>query len=151
MNKKDFYTGLLFFILTGAIFTMILRSPTHPFSAGPGPFFFPTIAALLIGGLSLTLLLKGARQGESGAKGVPGKRIWGRMIWIIAWSAIYGATIEPLGYLLSTGMVTFALLAYFNRRSWIFNMVLSVFTAVSIFILFDTLLKVSMPRGILGF
>lgn len=151
MNKKDFYTGLLFFIFTGAIFTMILRSPTHPVSSGPGPFFFPAIAAFLLGGLSLALLFKGARQGESGGKGVQGKRIWGRTIWIIAWSAIYGATIEPLGYLLSTGMVTFALLAYFNRRDWTFNTVLSVVTAVSIFVLFDTLLKVSMPRGILGF
>ena len=96
-------------------------------------------------------MIKGARQDEGGRKAVQGKRIWGRTIWIIAWSAIYGATIEPLGYLLSTGIVTFALLFYFNRRSWIFNIVLSVVTPVSIFILFDTLLKVSMPRGILGF
>ena len=151
MNKKDFYTGLLFLIFTGAIFTLILRSPAHRVSSGPGPFFFPTIAAFLLGGLSLALLVKGARQGASVGKGVQGKRIWGRTIWIIAWSAIYGATMEPLGYLLSTGMVTFALLAYFNRGSWIFNTVLSVVTAVSIFVLFDTLLKVSMPRGILGF
>ena len=151
MNKKDFYTGLLFLIFTGAIFVLILRSPTHQVSSGPGPFFFPTIAALLLGGLSLALLIKGARQDEGGRKAVQGKRIWGRTIWIIAWSAIYGATIEPLGYLLSTGIVTFALLFYFNRRSWVFNIVLSVFTPVSIFILFDTLLKVSMPRGILGF
>ena len=151
MNKRDFYAGLLFLIFTGAVFMMILRSPAHQVSSGPGPFFFPTIAALFLGGLSLALLLKGARQGESGRRGVQGKRIWGRTIWIIAWSAIYGATMEPLGYLLSTGMVTFALLAYFNRGSWIFNTVLSVVTAVSIFVLFDTLLKVSMPRGILGF
>ena len=150
MNKKDFYTGLLFLIFTGAIFVLILRSPTHQASSGPGPFFFPAIAALLLGGLSLALLIKGARQGESGHKAVQGKRVWGRTIWIIAWSAIYAATIEPLGYLLSTGMVTFALLAYFNK-GWVFNIVLSVVTPVSIFILFDTLLKVSMPRGILGF
>lgn len=151
MNKKDFYTGLLFLIFAGAIFVLILRSPTHQVSSGPGPFFFPTIAVLLLGGLSLALLIKGARQDEDGGEAVQRKRIWGRTIWIIAWSATYGATIEPLGYLLSTGIVTFALLAYFNRRSWIFNIVLSVVTPVSIFILFDTLLKAPLPRGFLGF
>ena len=151
MNKKDFYTGLLFLIFTGAIFIIILRSPTHQVSSGPGPFFFPAIAAFLLGGLSLALLIKGARQDESGRKPVQGKRKLGRIIWIVMWSVLYGATIEPLGYLLSTGVVTFALLAYFNRRGWIFNISLSVFTPVSIFILFDTLLKAPLPRGFLGF
>jgi len=151
MNQKDFYTGLLFLIFTGAIFVMILRSPTHQVSSGPGPFFFPVIAALLLGGLSLALLIKGVRQDESGRKAIQGKRMMGRIIWIVMWSALYGATIEPLGYLLSTGMVTFALLAYFNRRGWIFNISLSVVTPISIFILFDTLLKAPLPRGFLGF
>ncbi len=150
MNKKDFYTGLLFLIFTGAIFVMILRSPTHQVSSGPGPFFFPFISALLLGGLSFALLTKGVRQDGSGKKAVRGKRMMGRIIWIVMWSAFYGATIEPLGYLLSTGMVTFALLAYFNRGRWIFNISLSVVTPISIFILFDTLLKAPLPRGFLG-
>ena len=149
MNKRDFYTGLVFLLFTGAIFVLILRSPTFGDSSGPGPFFFPTIVALFLAGLSLILLIKGARQSEGGGEAVRGKRILGRIIWIVAWSAIYGATIEPLGYLLSTGVVTFALLAYFNR-GWIFNVVFSVVTPVSIYILFDTLLKAPLPKGILG-
>jgi hypothetical protein len=151
MNKKDFYTGLLFLVFTGAILVMILRSPTHQVSSGPGPFFFPVIAALLLGGLSLALLIKGVRQDESRRKAIQGKRMTGRIIWIVMWSALYGATIEPLGYLLSTGVVTFALLAYFNRRGWVFNISLSVVTPISIFILFDTLLKAPLPKGFLGF
>ncbi len=150
MNKKDFYTGLIFLIFTGAILVLILRSPSYHVNSGPGPFFFPFIATLLLGGLSLGLLFRGARQEGPGKKGDQGKRMWGRTIWIIIWCTAYGATIEPLGYLLSTGVVTFALLAYFNR-SWIFNVALSVITPVSIYILFDTLLKVSLPRGVLGF
>jgi putative tricarboxylic transport membrane protein len=151
MNKKDFYTGLLFLIFAGAIFVLILRSPTHQVSSGPGPFFFPTIAALLLGGLSLALLIKGARQTAGGSEAGRRKRMLGRIFWIIMWSTLYGATIEPLGYLLSTGVVTFALLAYFNRREWVFNISLSIVTPVSIFILFDTLLKAPLPRGFLGF
>jgi putative tricarboxylic transport membrane protein len=149
MNKKDFYTGLIFLLFTGVIFVLILQSPPLAVPTKPGPFFFPTVAALLLGGLSLALLINGVRQKETGAKG-KGKTMMGRVIWIIAWCAIYAFTIERLGYLLSTAVVTFALLWYFNRRQWIFNIVMSVGIPVSIFILFDTLLKQSLPRGIFG-
>jgi putative tricarboxylic transport membrane protein len=149
MNKRDFYTGLLFLLFSAAIFVLILRSPCPGDFSGPGPFFFPAVSALLLAGLSLTLLIRGARSAESASTEVAGKRMLGRTLWIITWSAVYGATIEPLGYLLSTGMVTFALLAYFNR-GWIFNIVLSLTTPLSIYILFDTLLKSPLPKGILG-
>jgi putative tricarboxylic transport membrane protein len=149
MNKKDFYTGLIFLLFTGVIFVLILNSPPLPVPTKPGPFFFPTVAALLLGGLSLALLISGARQKGPGAQG-KGKTMIGRVVWIISWCAIYAFTIERLGYLLSTGVVTFALLWYFNRRQWIFNIVMSVGIPISIFILFDTLLKQSLPRGIFG-
>jgi hypothetical protein len=97
----------------------------------------------------LALLVSGARQKDPGAAG-KGKTMRNRVFWIIAWCAIYAFTIERLGYLLSTGIVTFALLWYFNRREWIFNIIMSVGIPVSIFILFDTLLKQSLPRGIFG-
>jgi hypothetical protein len=149
MNKKDFYTGLIFLLFTGAILILILRSPTAGEYTGPGPFYFPTVSALLLGGLSLTLLIKGARRSEGGSEGSQEKRLLGRILWIVAWCAIYGATIEKMGYLLSTGLVTFALLAYFNR-GWIFNIIFTIITPVSIYILFDTLLKAPLPKGILG-
>ncbi len=149
MNKKDFYTGLIFLLFTGAIFVLILRSPTTGEHSGPGPFFFPTVSALLLGGLALTLLIQGVRSREGGGATVEGKQMIGRIVWIIVWCSIYGATIEKLGYLLSTGLVTFALLAYFNR-GWIFNIVFTIVTPVSIYILFDTLLKAPLPKGILG-
>ena len=149
MNKKDFYTGLVFLLFTGVIFAFILTTPPIQVATKPGPFFFPTAAALLLGGLSLALLVSGARQKDSGAAG-KGKTMRNRVFWIIAWCAIYAFTIERLGYLLSTGIVTFALLWYFNRREWIFNIIMSVGIPVSIFILFDTLLKQSLPRGIFG-
>ncbi len=148
MNKKDFYTGLVFLLFTGVIFVLILQSPPLQVPAKPGPFFFPTAAAILLGSLSLALLISGVRQKGPGAS--KGQTMVGRVVWIISWCAIYAFTIERLGYLLSTGVVTFALLWYFNRRAWLFNIVMSVGISVSIFILFDTLLKQSLPRGIFG-
>ena len=150
MNKKDFYSGLVFLLFSVAFIVLILKSPSTYDSSEPGPFFFPAIAAVFIGALSLTLLVRGVQQ-----PGVPSsiqaKRMWGRIFWIIFWCGIYAATIEKLGYLLSTGVVTFALLAYFYRGRWALSVILSVTTPILIHFLFDTLLKVSMPKGWFGF
>jgi putative tricarboxylic transport membrane protein len=151
MKKKDFFSGLILLILSGTIFVLILRSPPPPDSSGPGPFFLPFISALVIAGLSISLMLQSQKQPETGAAAPQTKRMWNRLIWIVVWCFAYGFSIEKLGYLLSTGVVTFALLAYFNRRKWILNIFLSLLTPISIYILFDTLLKVPLPRGYFGF
>ena len=77
--------------------------------------------------------------------------MWNRLIWIVIWCFLYGLTIERLGYLLSTGITAFALLAYFNRHRWIMNVVFSLVTPISIYILFDRLLKAPLPKGWFGF
>ena len=151
MKKKELYTGLLMLILSGTILVLILRSPTPPDSSGPSAFFFPAIAALVIAGLSIALLVQGSKGPGKGADTPPGKRMWNRLFWIVGWCFAYGFTIERLGYLLSTGVVTFALLAFFNRRKWFLNILFSLVTPVSIYILFDRLLKVPLPKGWFGF
>jgi len=151
MNRRDFYSGLILLLLSGAIMVQILRSPPVQDSSGPGPFFLPAIAALVIGGLSLTLLIRSLRGGELASPSSQERRMWGRIIWIVLWCFLYGMTIENLGYRLSTGIVTFALLVYFNRRRWVFNIVLSLATPISIYLLFDTLLKAPLPKGWFGF
>jgi hypothetical protein len=150
LKTKEFYTGLIMLLLSGAIFAQILRSPSTQDSAGPGPFFLPAICALVITGLSLTLLIKSVREPESASASPRGRRMWNRLVWIMAWCFLYGITIETAGYLLSTGIVTFALLAYFNRGRWTLNIIFSLITPISIYILFDTLLKVPLPKGWLG-
>jgi len=151
MKNKDLYTGVLMLLLSGAIIIQILRSPSIQDSSGPGPFFLPAIVAFVIGALSVTILVQSLRSPKSGSGPSQGKRMWGRLVWIVLWCFLYGITIESLGYLLSTGIVTFALLAYFNRQKWIINVVFSLITPVSIYVLFDTLLKVPLPKGFFGF
>ncbi len=150
MNTKDFYIGVIFLSLTGWILLYILKAPTFQVT-GPGPFFLPAIAALSIGGLSIALLLQSFKQPRGQAVPKQEKRMRGRIIWIMVWCLIYALIVERLGYLLSTGVLSFALLAYFNRGKWLLNIILSVITPSLIFILFDTLLKVSLPRGWFGF
>jgi putative tricarboxylic transport membrane protein len=153
MNRWDFYTGLIFLLLAGAVAAMILHAPAVPEAAGPGPYFFPAISALLIGGLSLTLLLRGIRQpgGTHPPKPVARKKTAHRIFWIVLWCFIYAASLERLGYILSTAVTTFALLAYFTWRAWAFNILAAIATPALIYFLFDSLLKIHMPKGPFGF
>jgi len=138
-------------ILSGTILVLILRSPSVSDSSGPGPFFLPAIVALVIAGLSIALLVQSSKGPEPASKAPREKRMWNRILWIMIWCFGYAITIERLGYLLSTGIVTFALLAYFNRRKWFLNIFFSLITPASIYILFDTLLKIPLPKGWFGF
>jgi putative tricarboxylic transport membrane protein len=153
MNRWDFYTGLIFLLLAGAIAAMIMHAPAVQEAAGPGPYFFPALSAILIGGLALTLLLRSFRQPGAAqpAKPVPGKKTRHRIFWIVLWCFIYAASLERLGYILSTALTTFALLAYFTWRAWVFNLVAAIATPVLIYFLFDSLLKIHMPKGPFGF
>jgi hypothetical protein len=151
MKNKDFYTGLIMLLFSGAIFAQILQSPSVQDTSGPGPFFLPTIATLVMAGLALALLVQSLKAPETQPAVPQVKRMRMRIVWILLWCLIYGFTIETMGYLLSTGIVTFALLAYFYHRSWFWNIVLSVGTPVSIYVLFDKLLKAPLPKGWLGF
>jgi len=151
MKDKDFYTGLIMLLLSGAIFAQILRSPSAEDTSGPGPFFLPTIVTLVMAGLALALFVQSLKAPETQPAASQVKRMRMRIVWILLWCSIYGFTIETMGYLLSTGIVTFALLVYFYHRSWFWNIVLSLATPISIYVLFDKLLKAPLPKGWLGF
>ncbi len=151
MNKRDFYTALTMLLLSGAIIIQILKSPSVQDSSGPGPFFLPTIVALIIGGLAIALLVQTLKLSPKSEDHIPKKRMWNRLIWIMVWCFAYGLAIEKIGYLISTGLVTFALLAYFNRKKWILNIIFSLITPLSIYVIFDILLKVPLPKGWFGF
>lgn len=151
MHKRDFYIAVIMLLLSGAIIIQVLRSPSIQDSSGPGPFFLPTVAALIISGLSIALLFQSIKSSSGSEVHAHQKRMWNRLIWILVWCFVYGLAIEKMGYLLSTALVTFALLAYFNRKNWVLNIIFSLGTPISIYLLFDTLLKVPLPKGWFGF
>ena len=70
---------------------------------------------------------------------------------IAVWTAIYIATFEPLGFVLSTAIYLLVLTAYFNRNRWLMNVLTSVLFAVISYFMFTKLLGVNLPLGILPF
>jgi putative tricarboxylic transport membrane protein len=69
---------------------------------------------------------------------------------VAGWMALYFAVLEPVGFLLTTPVFLFALMAYLNRGKWIANGASSVLFSVGAYYLFTKVLGVSLAAGILG-
>ena len=69
---------------------------------------------------------------------------------VVVWTAAYYFVFNELGFVISTSIFLFPLMAYFNRGKWIANVVSAVGFSVLIYVLFVKL-DVNLPSGILQF
>ena len=113
----------------------------------PGPAYMPVLLAAL-------LILFGAAVFAMGSRGR-------RLVEIGWWEwrhavAIFGACafaawgLERLGYRVTVGVVTAFLLLVVERKGWALGLALTVVLAWGSFFVFDTLLRVPLPRGPFG-
>jgi putative tricarboxylic transport membrane protein len=119
-----------------------------------GPQVFPALIG--IGLLASALLL----MAESWRKRVPagaaprpdpaGRTHQLILVGMVVWTALYDLAFEPLGYLLSTLVYTFALLACFNRGRWGVNAACAVGFTLVAYAVFTRFLQVALPPGVFG-
>ena len=69
---------------------------------------------------------------------------------VTAWTAIYYALFDALGYIVATAIYLFALMAWFNRGKWMPNTLTSVLFCVLSYVMFVKL-DVNLAKGILPF
>lgn len=120
-----------------------------------GPKVFPAIVGIGLLGSGLLLLLETRNKGAVAAEEAhadPQARLHGIVLVLMTvWTVLYYKAFEPVGYLISTLVYTFALLAYFNRGRWVMNTLVSVGFTLSAYAIFVKFLGVSMPGGIFAF
>jgi hypothetical protein len=95
----------------------------------PGPGYMPVLLASLLIVFGGTLFAMGART---------------RRLAELAWG------LERLGYRLTMAVVVIFLLRIVERKSWALGLALTVVMAWGSFLVFDTLLRVPLPRGPFG-
>ena len=113
----------------------------------PGPAYMPTLLALLLIVFGVAVALMGARS-----RGVSevGWHEWRHAVGIFAACAFAAWGLDRLGYRLTMGLVLVFLLLVLERKSVILTAVLTAAIAWGSFLLFDTLLRVPLPRGPFG-
>lgn len=115
--------------------------------ANPGPAYMPMALAtlLLVGGLAIAVLDRDSPRLGSLAFGE-----WRHAVAIFAACAFAALGLERLGYRLTILLVLVFLLGVVERKSPLVTVLFAAGLAAGTFLLFDTLLRVPLPRGPFG-
>lgn len=110
----------------------------------PGPGYLPVVLALLVVAFGAGIAARGAGAARLD---LPGWREWGYVVAILGSCAFAALALERIGYRLTMALVLAFLLGFVERRSLTLTAVLAVGLAAGSFFLFNTLLRVPLPRG----
>jgi putative tricarboxylic transport membrane protein len=141
---SDRLTGLL--LLALAVAYGVTASGYQAMIGDPlGPAVFPIVLAIPLGLLSLYLVVRPGPRPDWAR----GRALLKQVLALVAFVA-YAYLLEPLGFLLSTFLAVVALGCLLGARLRQ-AAVAGAGIAVVLFVLFDSLLGLPLPAGVLGF
>lgn len=142
MNDRILGLGALFF---AAFMIWKAVGLVAPFSYEPlGPRVFPLLIASLIALCGLWLCIKNAYQAEPISRAAK-QRITFMFLCILAYAIIF----QWLGFVIATTLMTMTVGRLFGG-SWRTCLLAGVILSFSFFLLFDRVMDVVLPTGLLG-
>lgn len=152
MRRADQITGIVMLVFSAAVMEGSRRMPPSG-TFGPGAGFLPFWLGVAMAILSITLLVNATRESVSTSDRSPFPR--GRAIVAILETvgslAAFILLLETLGFLLSIALLTAFLLRVVERAGWMTTMLVAVANSAGLYVVFQILLGVSLPKNILGF
>ncbi len=147
-SKKDLFSGV--FILGFSIFIALSALKLGIGTINdPGPGFVPFLCAVLLFILSCLLSLKFLKEDISHETSERNVR-YGKIIFIIVILLGYSLLLDSIGFFIITFMFMFVLSLMESRKALVSALVGGIVTTISAYILFELLLGVRFPKGILG-
>jgi len=113
----------------------------------PGPAYMPVVLAALLILFGAVVFAMDARVRRLVDVGWPE---WRHALAIFGACAFAACSLERLGYRLTIAAVMAFLLLVVERKGWALGLTLTVAMAWGSFFVFDTLLRVPLPRGPFG-
>ena len=139
----------------GAVFAafsalVLWESRKIPFGtmAEPGPGALPVLLALALLACSIAVFA-GGRRGERFAD--IRWTEWRHAVAILGTCAFLALALERLGYRLTIFVALLALVSLVEKKGWIAAIVFAGSFSLGTYFLFDTLLRVPLPKGPFGF
>ena len=115
--------------------------------SNPGPAYVPVVLAALLFAFGVALLLVG---GGAAPLAAVGWSEWRHAVAIFAACAFAAWALERLGYRATVILTLAFLLGVVEKKGVVFTLLFALALALGSFLLFDTLLRVVLPRGPLG-
>lgn len=112
-----------------------------------GPRFFPFIVCTAWVLLSLAYLVESLRQppAETGSD-----RSWREPGLVAGLLVLYAFLVVPLGYLIATALLFFAVARVLGSRSVVRDTIVSLALVIVVYLAFTQFLDISLPKGVLG-
>jgi putative tricarboxylic transport membrane protein len=146
MQKPGEIVAGLCFLAIGIAFVVSSVKLKIGVPTEPQPGFFPFFDGIILIVLSALFLFQ-ARRGRVGDSPAFGK-VWGPAIVVLA-LILYVAVLETLGYVITTAILAAVVLRVMETKPRILVLV-SLILAVVSYLLFDRLLGVTLPRGLMA-
>lgn len=142
-------------LLAGVYFWATAQIPSLELGDPLGPKAFPRMLGVGLLIAAAMLLAEILRDRKTAKAADAGGMKWERHDWVVvavaAWTALYIALFEPLGYMLATLIFLAGLTGYFNRGRHLMNALTCVLFVIISYVAFTKLLGVNLARGIIPF
>lgn len=145
VSAESLFNGALILIALFIIYESLRMGFGSLKKPGSGLFVIFCGSALLILNGSL-LIRKSGKRVPSIFKVGEGKKFFAIIVPFFAWILL----VHALGYVVVTFLATLSLAKILNLPGWRNPVLLAFGTALSCYVLFDLLLYLDLPRGILG-
>lgn len=149
---KDFYLGLIFlaFALTLLLWLTpsYVSSPLAQSHLKVRPNTFPNLIAYVLALLAILLMYNSHRSSKDATR-IEEKRFSWFMILCLSILFVYYLGVRVIGMLPASIIVLFVLMRVYGFKSWFLSILLSLVLPFFLFIFFEKLAQVYIPRGIL--
>jgi putative tricarboxylic transport membrane protein len=113
----------------------------------PGPGFLPWCTGMTLGLLAVVLLAQALAARPLAPAVGRGRRVR-RVAWLVGALGAYVASLEPLGYALSTFLLVLFLLRVVDPHRWMLALGVAAVAAVGSYLVFALWLGVPLPPGL---
>ncbi|MGZ3537774.1 MAG: tripartite tricarboxylate transporter TctB family protein, partial [Thermodesulfobacteriota bacterium] len=150
MRRLDLQSSFFWMIVSAVTVLLSSRFPFGTF-ANPGPGFLPLSVGVLMFLLSLILFVQSLLKGEEREKILWAKGATTvRVLLILASLIVYGLLLESLGFILMTFLLMSFLLLAIGSQRIILAVLISLFSSIGCYAVFQLWLEVQLPKGIFG-
>jgi putative tricarboxylic transport membrane protein len=150
MRRYDLINSSLCFFFGLSI---VLYAPEFDLGSlrAPGSGFMPFLSGLLICGFSAMTFLQSLLD-----KSTEVEKVWAgvrfqKLIFVVLLLLLYGVLIKPLGFIVCSFLLMLIIIHYVGSQTWLASLLVSIFSSVGSYVLFEVWLSVPLPRGILEF
>lgn len=150
MKKADLITGIVLIALAGYVIYEAWQMPPS-LTFGPGSAFLPFWLGVILTGLAIVLIIGALWRQDDDKNPLPsGKKLFS-VLKLLVGLVVFTLLMETVGFLVNTLIFVFYLMITVGNERWPKALLTGVLTTAGIYLVFHTLLGITLPKGMFGF